>query len=62
MNNKEDQQDRYKELASLIFEVPIEEVSKEQRSYAKTISYCYIYGIHSPFISKKNEVKHEQTT
>ena len=53
MNSKEKQQDVYKALAASIFEVPIEKVSNEQRRYAKTISYGYIYGIHSPFIYKK---------
>ena len=38
-------QDIHKQAASKVFNVPIEEVTKEQRSSAKAVNFGIVYGI-----------------
>ena len=40
-----DGEDIHKEVASRVFEVPIEEVTKEQRTSAKAVNFGIVYGI-----------------
>jgi DNA polymerase-1 len=37
-------EDIHKSTASKVFDVPLEEVTREQRSHAKTVNFGIIYG------------------
>jgi DNA polymerase-1 len=38
-------EDIHKSTASKVFDVPLEEVTREQRSHAKTVNFRIIYGV-----------------
>lgn len=42
--NSEGYSDLHKETAALLFDIPVEEVTQEQRKYAKNLLYIYTYS------------------
>jgi DNA polymerase I-like protein with 3'-5' exonuclease and polymerase domains len=50
-----DQIDTYAAIAALIFKVPVEMVTPEQRSRGKTIAFASIYGQVFPRILHRRE-------
>ncbi len=53
-------EDIHRETASRIFGIPVEEVSKLQRSQAKTINFGIIYGMGAVRLSKALEISQKQ--
>jgi DNA polymerase-1 len=52
--------DIHRQTASLVFNIPMEEVSNEQRSYAKTINFGLIYGMGATRISKELNISRRE--
>ncbi|MCH2042778.1 MAG: DNA polymerase I [Saprospiraceae bacterium] len=53
-------QDIHKATAARIFDVPIDEVTKEQRYRAKTVNFSIIYGAGATNLSKNLEIKRSE--
>jgi len=53
-------QDIHRSTASRVFSVPIEEVSKEQRSYAKTVNFGIIYGVSAFGLSQQTDLSRSE--
>ena len=49
-------EDIHKSTASKVFNVPLEEVTKEQRSHAKTVNFGIIYGVSSFGLSQQTDL------
>lgn len=49
-------EDIHKSTASKVFNVPLDEVTKEQRSHAKTVNFGIIYGVSSFGLSQQTEL------
>jgi DNA polymerase-1 len=54
--------DIHKQTASIIFDVPIESVSDEQRSRAKTINFATIYGQGEYSLARQLEISFEEAS
>ena len=53
-------QDLHRSTASIMFNIPIENVTKEQRSLAKTLNFGILYGMGGPKLQDKlNETREE---
>nr|WP_231372779.1 DNA polymerase I [Aureivirga sp. CE67] len=52
-NNKED---IHRSTAAKVFKIPLEEVTKEQRSYAKTVNFGIIYGVSAFGLSNQTDL------
>ena len=46
-------QDIHRSTAARVFGVPLEEVTKEQRSHAKTVNFGIIYGVSAHGLSRQ---------
>ena len=49
-------EDIHKSTASKVFNVPLEEVTREQRSYAKTVNFGIIYGVSAFGLSQQTDL------
>lgn len=49
-------EDIHKSTAAKVFKVPLEEVTKEQRSYAKTVNFGIIYGVSAFGLSQQTDL------
>jgi len=49
-------EDIHKSTAAKVFGVPLEEVSREQRSYAKTVNFGIIYGVSAFGLSEQTDL------
>ncbi|MDP2088708.1 MAG: DNA polymerase I [Flavobacteriaceae bacterium] len=49
-------EDIHKSTASKVFNVPLDEVTKEQRSHAKTVNFGIIYGVSSFGLSQQTDL------
>jgi len=54
-------QDIHRSTAAKVFAVPIEEVTKEQRSHAKTVNFGIIYGVSAIGLSQKTSLTRSQS-
>ncbi len=53
-------QDIHAVTASKLFQVPIDQVTKQQRGLGKTINFATIYGVSAFGLSSRTELSHEQ--
>ena len=49
-------EDIHKSTAAKVFNLPLEEVSREQRSYAKTVNFGIIYGVSAFGLSQQTDL------
>ena len=49
-------EDIHKSTAAKVFDLPLEEVSREQRSYAKTVNFGIIYGVSAFGLSQQTDL------
>lgn len=49
-------EDIHKSTAAKVFKVPLEDVTKEQRSYAKTVNFGIIYGVSAFGLSQQTDL------
>ena len=54
-------QDIHRSTAAKVFSVPIEEVTKEQRSHAKTVNFGIIYGVSAIGLSQQTSLTRSQS-
>ena len=54
-------QDIHRSTAAKVFAVPIEEVTKEQRSHAKTVNFGIIYGVSAIGLSQQTSLTRSQS-
>ncbi len=54
-------EDIHKSTASKVFNVPLEEVTKEQRSHAKTVNFGIIYGVSSFGLSQQTDLTRSES-
>ncbi len=55
-------QDIHAATAARVFDVPIEEVTKEQRYRAKTVNFSVIYGAGATNLSRQLDIKRKEAT
>ena len=53
-------EDIHKSTAARVFKVPLEEVSRQQRSYAKTVNFGIIYGVSSFGLSQQTDLSRKE--
>lgn len=56
----QEEEDIHKQTASLVFKVPVEEVSEEQRTKAKSVNFGIIYGITEYGLSEQLGVSEDE--
>jgi DNA polymerase-1 len=54
-------EDIHKSTASKVFDVPLEEVSREQRSHAKTVNFGIIYGVSAFGLSNQTSLSRSES-
>ena len=54
-------EDIHKSTAAKVFNVPIEEVTKEQRSHAKTVNFGIIYGVSAFGLSNQTNLSRKES-
>jgi DNA polymerase-1 len=54
-------EDIHKSTASKVFDVPIEEVTREQRSHAKTVNFGIIYGVSAFGLSNQTSLSRSES-
>ena len=54
-------EDIHKSTASKVFNVPLEEVTKEQRNHAKTVNFGIIYGVSSFGLSQQTDLSRTES-
>lgn len=54
-------EDIHKSTASKVFEVPLEEVTREQRSHAKTVNFGIIYGVSAFGLSNQTSLSRSES-
>ncbi|TDE05202.1 DNA polymerase I [Flavobacterium sandaracinum] len=54
-------EDIHKSTASKVFNVPIEEVTREQRSHAKTVNFGIIYGVSAFGLSNQTNLSRKES-
>lgn len=54
-------QDIHRATASKVFQVPLEQVTREQRSHAKTINFGIIYGVSATGLSHQTDLSRSQS-
>jgi len=52
--------DIHRATAARVFSIPLEEVSKEQRSYAKTVNFGIIYGVSAFGLSQQTDLSRSE--
>ena len=55
-------EDIHKSTASKVFNVPLEEVTREQRSHAKTVNFGIIYGVSAFGLSNQTSLSRSEST
>ena len=53
-------EDIHKSTAAKVFQVPLEEVTREQRSYAKTVNFGIIYGVSAFGLSQQTDLSRSE--
>ncbi len=53
-------EDIHKSTAARVFKVPLDEVSRQQRSYAKTVNFGIIYGVSSFGLSQQTDLSRKE--
>ncbi len=53
-------QDIHKRTAAALFDVPLDEVNRKQRSAAKTVNYAVIYGMGSQALATQLDISREE--
>jgi len=53
-------EDIHKSTAAKVFEVPLEEVSREQRSNAKTVNFGIVYGVSAFGLSQQTDMSRSE--
>ena len=53
-------EDIHRSTASKVFKVPLEEVTREQRSYAKTVNFGIIYGVSAFGLSNQTDLSRKE--
>ena len=61
MNAFKNDEDIHREVASKVFDIPFEEVTKEQRSKAKAVNFGIVYGITSFGLSQQLEITRKES-
>ena len=61
MNAFKNGEDIHKEVASKVFDVPFDEVTKEQRSKAKAVNFGIVYGITSFGLSQQLDTTRKES-
>ena len=61
MNAFKHDEDIHREVASKVFDIPFEEVTKEQRSKAKAVNFGIVYGITSFGLSQQLEITRKES-
>ena len=61
MNAFENDEDIHREVASKVFDIPFDEVTKEQRSKAKAVNFGIVYGITSFGLSQQLEITRKES-
>jgi DNA polymerase-1 len=54
-------EDIHKSTAAKVFKVPLEEVTREQRSYAKTVNFGIIYGVSAFGLSQQTDLSRKES-
>jgi DNA polymerase-1 len=54
-------EDIHKSTASKVFNIPLEEVTKEQRSHAKTVNFGIIYGVSAFGLSNQTDLTRSES-
>jgi DNA polymerase-1 len=54
-------EDIHKSTASKVFDVPLEEVTREQRSHAKTVNFGIIYGVSAFGLSNQTSLSRSES-
>jgi DNA polymerase-1 len=54
-------EDIHKSTASKVFDVPLEEVTREQRSHAKTVNFGIIYGVSAFGLSNQTNLSRKES-
>lgn len=54
-------EDIHKSTAAKVFDVPLEEVTKEQRSHAKTVNFGIIYGVSAFGLSNQTSLSRKES-
>ena len=54
-------EDIHKSTASKVFNVPLEEVTREQRSHAKTVNFGIIYGVSAFGLSNQTDLSRKES-
>ncbi|WP_426095070.1 DNA polymerase I [Flavobacterium sp. DSR2-3-3] len=57
----QNQEDIHKSTASKVFNVPLEEVTREQRSHAKTVNFGIIYGVSAFGLSNQTSLSRSES-
>jgi len=53
-------EDIHRSTAAKVFKVPLEEVTRQQRSYAKTVNFGIIYGVSSFGLSQQTDLSRKE--
>ncbi len=54
-------EDIHRSTAARVFKVPLEEVSRQQRSYAKTVNFGIIYGVSAFGLSQQTDLSRKES-
>lgn len=57
----QNKEDIHKSTASKVFNIPLEEVTKEQRSHAKTVNFGIIYGVSAFGLSNQTSLTRQES-
>lgn len=57
----QNKEDIHKSTASKVFNIPLEEVTKEQRSHAKTVNFGIIYGVSAFGLSNQTSLSRQES-
>lgn len=61
MQSFKDKEDIHRSTAAKVFQVPLNEVTKEQRSHAKTVNFGIIYGVSAFGLSNQTTLSRAQS-
>lgn len=57
----QNKEDIHKSTAAKVFQIPLEEVTKEQRSHAKTVNFGIIYGVSAFGLSNQTNLSRKES-